>query len=154
VVDTAVLCTRLPEVPVTVTVQVPMLAPVVSTVSVEDGSFDDTDVGLRVAVSPEPVGTFVLSVTVAEKPLLGSMVIVYVAWLPCCTVLAAGVADSEKSPFDAVAGPVRGGAEKRSPSTDGTLVWVVSTRETVATATTPVEAEAQPTRRLVSQRAR
>jgi len=85
-----VLWDRVPLVPVTVTVNVPLLGELHDRVEVPDPPV--TLVGVRVQVRP-PVGdTVAVSATVPVNPLTGAMVIVEVAVAPARAVTLVGLA--------------------------------------------------------------
>ena len=89
-----VVCVRLPDVPVTVTVTVPVVAVLLA----EIVKALDPVAGLGLKVAVTPFGKPELdSVTLPLKPFAGVMVIVLFPPEPCVTVMLLGEADKEKS---------------------------------------------------------
>lgn len=87
------LSVKLPEVPVTVTVNVP----VVAAAEAARVSVLMLLAGLALKAAVTPVGSpEAESVTLAENPFAGVIVIVLVVWLPCTTLTLLGLADSVK----------------------------------------------------------
>lgn len=85
-------------VPVTVTAYVPVLVPAVR-VNVDEPEAReviDTGLGLKLVVSPLPLGTVALSVTAPVKPLVGVTVIVEVPDVPVLRLKDVGEAEIAK----------------------------------------------------------
>src|SRR5262245_12069220 len=89
-------CVRLPpSVPVMVRLDVPGATPDVVTVSVEGPL--ETELGVKVATAPAGRPDVTLRPTAEPNPFVGVTVTVYVASVPCVTVLLDGETPSEKS---------------------------------------------------------
>ena len=94
---TAVECTRLPLVPVMVSVKVPDGVVVLVLTDIVDEPEPVTEVGLKLALAPAG-NPLTLKVTLLAKPPEPVTVVVYDVFPPAATVAEAGVAEMEKSP--------------------------------------------------------